>query len=133
MKNYKSWNAVEWEEYLTSIESNQTEMLLIDPNMTELMSEEKFREGVTNVMGQNYSPKLNGMISVLMDGLSEKQKKVLHHIFWESLTVSEIARMMGLHHSSVQSLRNRGLQSIAKTLISSAKCSQSKVQEDGAA
>ena len=129
MELKKEWNANEWEEYLKTIESPQTELLLDDPELVEAISEEKFKEGVANNMGQNYSAQLNKIIGLLMEGLTEKQKQVLHHLFWESRTQRETARIMGIRHSSVQKIRERALTSFGRILLKSRKDLSQKDEE----
>ena len=125
----KNWNVNDWENYLKEIESPQTELLLRNPNYVELMSEEQFREGVINLMGTNYYPQLNNIVSLLMDGLTEKQKNVLHYIFWESKTLREVANIMGIKHASVRDLRDRALISLSRIIISTSKRPQQNFDE----
>lgn len=117
----KNWNVNEWENYLKEIESPQTELLLDDPNYLNFLSEEKFKEGVSELIGTNYSSNLNAVIVLLMERLTKKQRTVLDLIFWQSKTLREVADILQVRHTTVQDLRDRALASLARTLINSTK------------
>ncbi len=133
MESKSEWSAIQWEEYLETLESPQTELILDNPNLVEAMSEETFREGVANLMGTNYSPKLNRVIALMMDALTDKQRNVLNLIYWESKSLREVAGLLGINFSSARDIRDRGLANLSKIMIKSVVKPNQPGQHDDAA
>ena len=52
--------------------------------------------------------------------LSYKQRQVLHHMLWESLSVSEIAKKYGMKRDAIYQLKERALKQIARFLLRAA-------------
>ena len=113
----KKWSGQQWEEYLSSIEISQKELLVDDYEIINNLSEERHKEGFSNLIGENFHPELKRFIDLVLNKLSPLQKKVLHYIFWEGLPLSDIATMLGVSKTAVIKTRDRGLVQLGKHVV----------------
>ena len=56
------------------------------------------------------------MIGRAMEMLTEKQREVVYRYFWRGETLRNIARTLGIHHSSAEEIYLAGLKKIKKFL-----------------
>lgn len=122
MKEFKGidieeWRAKEWEEYLSNLDVPLTEKLLDDPIAVEQLSTQDHENGFSKLIGQNYTPKLGGLYAIIIEELTPLQRNVITQIYWNSMSLSEIARELGTSKVAVLYTRDRALAQIRKKLL----------------
>lgn len=113
----KSWDATTWESYLKTQEGDQVELLFENPISSENFSQEdhnKFK--ALQASGENH-PELKNKLLDLMKSLSKKQQLVLHCVYWDNLTLVEVAKKVGITRQSVYDLKSRALKKLGQLLI----------------
>ena len=110
------WNSQTWEDYLSSLEAPQTELLLDDPDTIDEYSQEEF--SLSNIMSTaNDFPRLKELISKILGHLPKNQRIVIHSIFWEGIGVNNLAKKTGVSKSAIQQTRDRALKQISRILL----------------
>lgn len=115
----KSWSAQNWEEYLQTQEVDQRELLFDNPATSDNFSQEAHDQHIKTIFDRNDYPGLQQKLVKLMGLLSEKQRCVLHLLFWENRSVLEIAEMTGITRQSVYELKGRALTQLGSLLVKS--------------
>ena len=105
----KGWSRSTWEDYLSSLEVLRVETLLEDPTPIDQLSQEDYEKCLPGSKEEKDLPALKKVLGEIIIRLSEKQQKVLRHIFWEDLSLDEIARKYGVSKASIRRTRDRAL------------------------
>ncbi|MBT4762901.1 MAG: sigma-70 family RNA polymerase sigma factor [Bdellovibrionaceae bacterium] len=116
--NCNQWSPEIWEDYLSTFEKKQDELLFDNPINAEEYSQDYHNQFYKNIFTEKDLPQLKKITSALMRELSDKQQLILYSIFWKEQKLSEIAEYLNLHKSSVLKIRDRALKQLAKKLVS---------------
>ena len=114
----RSWSPATWEEYLSSLDSPETESLL--PNFDRLLHQ----YGVQNAVDPSesyFESEVNNNsteIRQAMRKLTRKERRVIRLLYWNGLTDGEIATKLKLAKTTVQATRRRALKKMEKELVS---------------
>ena len=113
----RKWGPSMWEYYLSSIEVEQTEFLLEDPNSVDDLSYEEYKNFACQSMEKKDFPNLRIILEKVIHDLPKKQSQVLHHIFWEGLSMSEISKKYEVSRTAIQRTKERALRRAEKLLF----------------
>ena len=110
-KRSSSWAMQEWEDYLSSLEVDTTEILLEDPSKIEFLSETEHLKSLEAISEDNElnAPKLRALIKAMLNYIPENQKQVIHNLYWEKLTLAEISRRLGVSKTAVRTNARSGV------------------------
>jgi RNA polymerase sigma factor (sigma-70 family) len=110
----KGWNTEIWEAYLKTIEVKNSGMKykpeIYDAFCSELMA------SIFSVVTNEKNSILKNKIEDAIADLPEKQRDVLHLIFWEGKSQRKIAKSWGVQQSSVFDLKERALSNLRISL-----------------
>ena len=116
----KDWKPSQWEEYLQSIESGQTELLLSNPIEQYLSGTVVSEVEVTeeeNEENNNHS-RLFDLLNQSLEQLTTNQKNIIEAIYWNDHTLQEIADELDISKVAVSLTRDRAFKQIAKFMLS---------------
>ena len=116
----RNWSSQDWEEYLSTLETNSGENILERGEDIENLSQEKYEEAllaVSEELDEKQFPHLKRVFIQIMKQIPERQRKVLHYLFWEGLSVSATARRMGVSRPAIQQTRDRALKRVTEKLL----------------
>lgn len=127
------WSPQQWEDYLSTLDGKQMELLLDDPTAIENVSQEdhdKALLAISDEIDGSSHPSLQEVITKILKRIPKNQRQVLNYIFWEDLSLSEAARRLGVTRSAVQHTRDRALKRVHKMLlqVTSRECSVNQVK-----
>jgi len=115
----KNWGVQLWEEYLQTQETEQRELLFDNPAASDNYSQQAHDLHIKSIFDKDDYPGLQQKLIRLMGLLSEKQRSVLHLLFWENLSVIEIAELTGITRQSVYEIKRRALTQLGSLLVKS--------------
>ncbi len=117
-----SWSASDWETYLDStVDVKQKELLMENSSMMGRLSENLSQEDHEKVFSPATDPKnflhLEEILGEIINQLSENQRQVLHHIFWENLSLGGASKKLGVSRVAVKYTKDRALKRISDLLL----------------
>lgn len=105
-----SWDQNTWEDYLLYIDCPRSESLLDD----------SFYGNLCETTQIQYEEDINSRDKIIVqeaiNNLTEKQQKIIFYIFWEGLTIREIALRMNISGAAVQKIKNRAVNSLKEQI-----------------
>lgn len=130
----QNWNPQIWEDYLSTIEGKQTELLLDNPTLIESFSQDDYNKSISNLVDKKDFPNLKAFFSEVLKRLPSNQHLVLHHIFWENMSIQNIAQEMGASRQSVEATRDRAFKKLSRALLQAiSKDSQKDIKSENLA
>ena len=97
----KTWSKQTWEEYASSLEGYQREVLFKEPVNYEKLSQKESHVFQPSLSSRKKLPHFKKQMRSFMDELSKNQKNILRMIFRTKRSVTDIAIMMVINKSSV--------------------------------
>ena len=109
------WKKRVWEEYASSLEVPQNELIFKKPiNYERSLSKDNF---FVSAPKRRRMPRFRKQMNSLMKGLSNNQQMVLKMIFWEDKRLNEVASRMKVSEVAVLRIRDRALKQLRKKFI----------------
>ena len=113
----KEWPPSVWEEFLSTLEVEQEELLFDEAVDVESYSETEHDRYYRNVFDRGSLPSFKDQLISVIKTLTHKQQKVLYQFYWEDKNLREIGELNGTCTSSVAELRDKALKKIAVALV----------------
>ena len=109
----QKWDEKTWEDYLSSLEPEQSESL-ISPYRYDILKEEFPFPWYEIRPDSKRTKNLKKPLHNALHWLSEKQLKIIFFIFFKGLSVRETALRMNISPTGVENLKTRALNSLKK-------------------
>ena len=116
----KTWSRQTWEEYESSLEGSQREMLFNEPVNYEKLSQKESHVFQPSLSSRKKLPHFKKQMRSFMDELSKNQKNILRMIFRTKRSVTDIAIMMVIDKSNVCRQRDTALKKLKEKFIEKA-------------
>lgn len=112
----EKWGDKTWEEFLKdTVEKPLKDTLLKGLNYETI--EAQVRETYQEMISTDFCPDLVGLVEMLINHLTIRERCVVHSLFWAGKSQSETAKELSLSKSSVRTYQNRALKKMGTLLI----------------
>ncbi len=113
----QTWSASTWEAYLSTLDIPLREQLIPTQELNKITHSESYAEVYQGLLQQSEYPKFEKELDSASRTLAATERKVIHLIFWDKLSLQETANLLGVHKSSVVIYRERALKKLCNKLI----------------
>ena len=117
----QSWNAATWEKYLMTLEKPQSDVLGNESDFVEETMTSEVLELYKSMLEQDEYPEFRGFLQGAILTLSPQERRVMDHIFWDAMSLADVAKKLGLTKSSVATYKKRATRKLRNRLISAAE------------
>ncbi len=113
----RTWSAATWEAYLSTLDTPLREQLVPTQELNKVPQSGSYAEVYQALLQQSEYPKFEKAMDAASRVLTATERKVIHFLFWDKLSLQEAATLLGVHKSSVVIYRNRALKKLGNKLI----------------
>ena len=113
----QNWSKNTWEAYANSIESFQKEMPLNKAEDYDNYLQAEISDFYGDSSKRKRTPLFKKYMHFFVKELSERQQVALVMIFWQRMSLIEVANSMNINSSSVLKLRERALKDLSEKFV----------------
>lgn len=117
LKPFVTWRTSDWEQHLASLDTYQREEYLHDFDLIETLSNDDYANAFINIFQLNEYPHLRTKIRKILRSLNARQREVIKLRYWNNLSLTEIAKSIGVSHTAISKTLNQAHRLIQEKLL----------------